>query len=70
MSGTHLGLSCTQSAPLPVYTETTLIKQYGGPVFLILCAQERALRGTHLGLSCTQPTPPPETTIPDSTVAP
>jgi len=29
----------------------------GLPSFLILCAQERAVRGTHLGLPCTQPTP-------------
>ena len=32
-------------------------KLYGGglPSFLILCAQERAVRGTHLGPSCTRP---------------
>jgi len=48
-------------------------KLYGGglPSFLILCAQERAVRGTHLGPSCTRPDHIPirtEATLPNCTV--
>ena len=58
----------------PTRTPATLPNSTGAAThnlfFLILCAQERAVRGTHLGLPCTQPTPLPvctEATIPNCT---
>ena len=57
--GTHLGLSCTQTAPLLVRTEATLTDSTGHshlqPTLLNNIAQEHAVRGTHLCLSFTQP---------------
>ena len=75
MCGRHIGLSCNQPAPLPICPEATIPNCTGAHTyylyFLILCAQERAVRVTHLGLSCTQPAPVPvctETTLPNCRV--
>jgi len=49
LHSTHTSKSLTEAA-LPHWTAAS---------FLIVSAQERAVRGTHLGLSCTQPAPQP-----------
>ena len=73
---THLVLSCTQPAPLPVCSVSSLPDSTGHshllPTLFNNIAQERVVRGTYLGSSCTQTAPLKvctEATLLHSTVA-